>query len=272
MPSVAQRPDGATAISRSRDASPMPSFRRALLSVGGRGLLVVAGTAGLVSGTYVVLAEQDGTATTALIAASVALLFFGVFGHRIQSVRHGETEVRLLLEGAKDAAARGDEDTHDALVQAAVEVAQASVGLAPDVRVSDEGLLHGVAVVNALNAMEELKGKIEQTGRPVEAIATVDGHRIGIEPRRKMKKIDRVERRLIDHRRRTGSLPIDALLIVPRLAADDPRLGQAADRLQSTLGIPVTAVGWHAEDGSGPEPLQRAVQRLLRASSEPTGS
>jgi len=130
-------------------------------SLAGRLVLLVLGAAGLASGCFVVLSEQDGTATAALIGISALLLFAAAFGDRIASVRHGDTEVKLLLEGARDAAARGDDSAHDALLRAAVEVAQASVGLAPDVRVSDERLVHDLQVVNRLNEMEELRGRID---------------------------------------------------------------------------------------------------------------
>jgi len=230
-------------------------------SLAGRLVLLVLGAAGLASGCFVVLSEQDGTATAALIGISALLLFAAAFGDRIASVRHGDTEVKLLLEGARDAAARGDDSAHDALLRAAVEVAQASVGLAPDVRVSDERLVHDLQVVNRLNEMEELRGRIEQVGRPVEAIASVDDRRVGIEPRSKMKRIDMVVGRLLQEREKTGSLPIDALLVVARLDPSDSRLAEQRERLRKSLGIPVAVVGWGADDD--PAALHAAMRELL---------
>jgi hypothetical protein len=240
-----------------------PGQARVVFSELARALLFATGIAGISGGIYVVVAKQDGTATGALIAASFALLFLAAFGHRIESVRHGDTEVKLLLEGVKDAHARGDDDAHDALLAAAVKVAEASVGLSPDIRVEDETLVHDLAVVNALDQMKELHGTIVQSGRPVSAIATVEGYRIGIEPRHKMTKIANVVRRLREHERKAGALPIDALLVVARLDPGDPRLVERANQLRLELGIPVLVVPW--EVGDEPDPLHQAARELLEA-------
>jgi hypothetical protein len=246
---------------RTPDATEPPDKPRVRFSEVARALLFAIGIAGISGGIYVVVAKQDGTATGALIAASFALLFLAAFGHRLESVRHGDTEVKLLLEGVKDAHARGDDHAHDALLAAAVNVAEAAVGLSPDIRVDDKNLLHDLAVVNELNRTKELHGTIVQAGRPVSAIATVDGYRIGIEPRHKMTKIEKVVGRLLDHRRKAGSLPIDALLVVARLKPGDPRVSQRTDDLRKELGIPVVVVPWDV--GDDPKPLREAVRQLL---------
>jgi hypothetical protein len=223
-----------------------------------RVVLVVLGAIGLLSGCYVVLRDQDGTATAALIGISALLLFLGIFIDRIASVSHGNTEVKFLLEGARDAAARGDDAAHEALVQAAVDVAQASAGLDPDIRVSDEHRVHDVAVLNVVNALDEVEA-MEQTRRPVEAIATVDGRRIGVEPRHRLRKLDSIVRR-IQQRKVGGKLPVDALLVVPRLDPDDPKIAKGQQRLSDELGIPVAVVSWR--EGEDPTPLGDAVRRL----------
>ena len=243
---------GAT-TGRSRPADAPSSW-----SIAARVVLVVLGAIGLLSGCYVVLSEQDGTATAALIGISAVLLFVGIFIDRIASVSHGGTEVKFLLEGAKDAAARGDDAAHQALVQAAVDVAQASAGLDPDIHVSDEHRMHDVAVMNAVKALAEVEA-MEQTRRPVEAIATIDGRRIGVEPRERLRKLDSIVRRL-QRRKVGGKLPVDALLVVPRLDAKDPKVAKGEQRLRDELGIPVAVVGWR--EGDDPSPLHDAVRAL----------
>jgi hypothetical protein len=237
---------------------PRPTTAPASWSIAARVVLVVLGAIGLASGCYVVLADQDGTATAALIGVSALLLFLGIFIDRVASVSHGGTEVKFLLEGARDAAARGDDAAHEALVQAAVDVAQASAGLDPDIHVSDEHRIHDVAVLNAVKTLGEVEA-MEQTRRPVEAIAIVDGRRIGVEPRERLRKLDAIVRRL-QRKEVDGKLPVDALLVVPRLDADDPRIAKGQKRLRDELGIPVAVVGWR--EGKDPAPLHEAVRTL----------
>jgi hypothetical protein len=238
---------------------PRPMTAPSRWNLAARVVLVVLGAIGLLSGCYVVLRDQDGTATAALIGISALLLFLGIFIDRIASVSHGSTEVKFLLEGAKDAAARGDDAAHSALVQAAVDVAQASAGLDPDIHVSDESRVHDVAVLNAVNEPDEVEA-VEQIRRPVEAVAIVAGRRIGVEPRHRLRKLDSIVRRL-EREKVAGKLPVDALLVVPRLDADDPRVAKGQRRLREELDIPVMVVGWHAEDD--PAPLHDAIRALV---------
>jgi hypothetical protein len=124
--------------------------------------------------------------------------------------------------------------------------------------VSDEHRAHDVAVLNAVNALDEVEA-MEQTRRPVEAVATVDGRRIGVEPRSRLRKLDSIVRR-VQRGKVGGKLPMDALLVVPRLDPDDPRVGKGQKRLREELAIPVAVVGWR--EGEDPTPLREAVRRL----------
>jgi TIR domain len=157
--------------------------------------------------------------------------------------------------------------TVTAVVQAlGTQTAAPKKAAKPRIQVTAEGRVHEAAVLDAVGGMVGVVERVDQAGRPVEAVATtVDGFRIGLEPRHKMKKIATVERRLREQRSETGSLGIDALLVVARLPPDDPRLHETAKHLGAALGIPVVAIGWR--EAEGPARVEQAVTDLLHAAT-----
>jgi hypothetical protein len=221
-------------------------------------VLGIVGLGGLIVSTYVVAAEHDGTATAALVAASVVLLFLAAFGHRITSFKIRDVEVNVaatLLTQAGEARARGDVENEERLVGAALAAAGVSSGLSADISVRARGRLHRDAVFNTLTSS---LGALEYLGSPIDGIGTVGNSKIGIEakgrPRRVASTVEHVEKA-----RKKKRLDIDGLLIVLR-RHDKEDLELLESETSRQLGMPVKILRWRADDPTAD--LSNAVNEL----------
>lgn len=223
-------------------------------------VLGIVGLGGLIVATYVVAAEHNGTATAALVAASVVLLFLAAFGHRITSFKYGDVEVNVaatLLTQAREAGARGDVENEERLVGAALAAAGVSSGLSADISVRAKGRLHRDAVFNTLTSSF---GALEYLGSPIDGIGTVGNSKIGIEAKSRPKRVAiTVER--IEKARKKKRLDIDGLLIVLR-RHDKADLELLQEETTDQLGMPVKILRWRAQDP--PDDLSEAVLELTR--------
>lgn len=198
-----------------------------------------------------------GTATAALIGASVVILFLAAFGHLIKSFKYGEVE--MLLRQAKTAHELGDDVAREAFVGAALRTAGVH-GLSEDIEVASDAYAHRNAVLNALKAASPGLD-VKYVNRPVRGLVIAGDTAVGVHMRAGVKKVAALGDRLLDKDLRADGRRLDGLLLAVRKDPAYPRLEPARLELQEALGIPVRVVGWRS--GDSPERLAQALDDLL---------
>jgi hypothetical protein len=143
--------------------------------------LLTAGVIGFAVGCYSVIADPTAASAAVLIAAAGVLIFFGAHGERIRSLRFRDAEVVLELIGAaEDAKDRGEDERAELLLRTALDRATR----APDAAAYPDGLgafAFERAVLEVIPFPVETPVRRSDRAYIPDAVATVDGARVGVE-------------------------------------------------------------------------------------------
>lgn len=225
---------------------------------------MLAGVVGFAVGCYSVVTDPTAASAAVLLATSGILLFFGVHGERIRSLRIRDAHVVLELIGAaEEAKDRGEDERADLLLSTALDRA-ARAGKSGDESEWGRGAFafeHAVLEVIPF-PLEIPVQRSDRTYVP-DAVATVDGVRVGIEIALAIHSRAPGATLL---KRRLGALarpPVPALLIV---ALDASRAG--ADFVLAAAGdkgIAADLVVWNpTEDPTGSD-IEQTLRRLAKS-------
>jgi hypothetical protein len=220
----------------------------------GRRLLVVLGAGSLVIGIVVAVRHPTPETTTGLLAVSGFLLFVGIFGDRIRSIRVLQAEVAMeLLRESEAAKAEGDDERAEVLRDAAAQKATES----PSDRASDLGsegvqassraaAAYSISVLAELPYLFALEVPVPGHSRTrIDAVVrTPTGTRVAVELFHRLSVLS--VRGMLDRYDlliRAEEFPADCLLVVTGLPS---ALGTEVIATKGQeLGIPVDLIVWN---------------------------